>query len=56
MPIASTNPATGETLKEFSVLSSAQIEEKLAKAAEAFEQYRRTSFAQRAAWLVAAAE
>jgi succinate-semialdehyde dehydrogenase/glutarate-semialdehyde dehydrogenase len=56
MPIASINPATGETLKELSALSSAQIEEKLAKAAHAFEQYRRTSFAQRAAWLIAAAE
>jgi len=56
MPIASTNPATGETLKEFCALSSAQIDQKLAKAAEAFEQHRRTSFAQRAAWLMATAE
>ncbi|MEY2563710.1 MAG: succinate-semialdehyde dehydrogenase / glutarate-semialdehyde dehydrogenase [Verrucomicrobiota bacterium] len=56
MAIASINPATGETLKEFSPLGSAQIEDRLALAADAFEQYRRTSFAQRAAWLMAAAE
>jgi succinate-semialdehyde dehydrogenase/glutarate-semialdehyde dehydrogenase len=56
MAIASTNPATGETLKEFSALTPAQIEEKLSKAAHAFEQYRRTSFAQRATWLIAAAD
>jgi succinate-semialdehyde dehydrogenase/glutarate-semialdehyde dehydrogenase len=56
MAIASINPATGETLKEFSALDSAQIEEKLAKAANAFERYRRTSFAQRAARLTAAAD
>jgi len=56
MAIASINPATGETLKDFSVLDSGQIEEKLAKAAYAFERHRRTSFAQRAAWLLAAAQ
>ncbi|MEY2557309.1 MAG: succinate-semialdehyde dehydrogenase / glutarate-semialdehyde dehydrogenase [Verrucomicrobiota bacterium] len=56
MAIASINPATGETLKEFSALDSAQIEEKLAKAAHGFARYRRTSFAQRAAWLDAAAD
>ena len=56
MPIASINPATGETLKEFSALDSAQIEEKLAKAARAFERHRRTSFAQRTEWLLAAAQ
>jgi succinate-semialdehyde dehydrogenase/glutarate-semialdehyde dehydrogenase len=56
MPIASINPATGETLKEFSALDLAQIEEKLAKAAQAFERHRRTSFAQRAQWMLAAAQ
>jgi succinate-semialdehyde dehydrogenase / glutarate-semialdehyde dehydrogenase len=54
--IASINPATGETLKEFSALDPGQIEEKLAKAADAFEQHRRTSFAQRAQWMMTAAE
>ncbi len=32
MPIASINPTTGETLKEFAAIDSQQIEEKLAKA------------------------
>jgi succinate-semialdehyde dehydrogenase / glutarate-semialdehyde dehydrogenase len=56
MPIASINPATGETLKQFSALGPAQIEEKLAKAAHAFQRHRRTSFAQRADWMMAAAQ
>jgi succinate-semialdehyde dehydrogenase / glutarate-semialdehyde dehydrogenase len=56
MPIASINPATGETLKKFEALDRAQLEEKLAKAAHAFEQHRRTSFAQRAQWMMAAAQ
>jgi succinate-semialdehyde dehydrogenase/glutarate-semialdehyde dehydrogenase len=54
--IASINPATGETLKQFSPLAPGQIEEKLAKATAAFEQHRRTSFAQRAEWLNRAAD
>lgn len=56
MPIASINPATGETLKRFDPLDSRQIEEKLARAASAFEQYRRTSFAERTEWMMAAAQ
>jgi len=48
MAIATTNPATGETLKTFSPDSDAVIEEKLAKAARAFLGWRRTSFADRA--------
>ncbi len=56
MPIASINPTTGETLKQFDALDSRQIEEKLAKAAAAFEQHRRTSFAQRAERMMAAAQ
>jgi len=54
--IASINPATGETLKEFNALNAAQIEEKLAKAAHAFARHRRTPFAQRAEWMMAAAQ
>lgn len=56
VPIASINPASGEMLKQFGVLDSQQIEEKLAKAECAFERHRRTSFAQRAAWMTAAAD
>jgi succinate-semialdehyde dehydrogenase/glutarate-semialdehyde dehydrogenase len=55
MSIASINPTTGETLKEFAPIDSQQIEEALAKATRAFEIHRRTSFAQRAERLMAAA-
>src|SRR6266478_3738266 len=48
MTIASTNPATGETLKTFSPDSEGFIEEKLRKAAVAAKQWRRTTFAERA--------
>lgn len=56
MPIATTNPATGQVLKMFEPLSDAQIEQKLQRAAEAFAKYRKTSFAERAAWMAKAAE
>ena len=56
MPIASINPTTGETLKEFTALDSQQIEKKLARAARAFETHRRLSFAQRAERLMAGAD
>jgi len=56
MPFASINPATGETLKQFNALDSAQVEEKLAKATHAFAQHRRTSFAQRAEWMMATSQ
>ena len=48
MPIATINPATGETLKTFEPLSDAQIDRKLQIAAETFLKYRKTSFAERA--------
>src|SRR6478672_7761569 len=56
MAIASVNPANGETLKEFAAIDSSEIEEKLEKATRAFQSFRRTSFAQRANWLNAAAD
>jgi len=56
MPIATINPATGQTLKTFEALSDAHIERKLAAAAEAFSKYRRSSFAERAEWMQRAAE
>jgi succinate-semialdehyde dehydrogenase / glutarate-semialdehyde dehydrogenase len=55
MPIASINPTTGETVKKFSALNESQIEKALGRAAEAFEHYRRTPFAQRAELLMGAA-
>jgi succinate-semialdehyde dehydrogenase/glutarate-semialdehyde dehydrogenase len=51
MPIATINPATGETLKTFDALSEAEVEERLARAEATFRAYRLTSFGDRAAWL-----
>jgi len=52
--IASVNPATGETLRTFEPLTDAQIDERIARADAAYRTYRRTSFADRAGWLLAA--
>jgi succinate-semialdehyde dehydrogenase/glutarate-semialdehyde dehydrogenase len=48
MPIATINPATGETLKTFEPLTASQIEHKLALAVSTFHAERNTSFAERA--------
>ncbi|MEC4020182.1 NADP-dependent succinic semialdehyde dehydrogenase [Streptomyces sp. H27-D2] len=48
MPIATVNPATGETLKTFDALDAAQIEERLRRAEETFREYRTTDRAHRA--------
>ena len=56
MTIATVNPATGETLKEFAPLTADEIEARLALAAQAFAAHRRTSFAERAAKMFRAAE
>ena len=56
MPIASINPATGETMKTFESLDANQIEQKLQTARETFRAYRNTSFAERAEWLSRAAQ
>jgi len=56
MPIASINPATGETLKTFESLNNQQLEEKLQRAADTFRNYRRTSFTDRAQMMMRAAE
>lgn len=53
--IASVNPATGETLRTFLPLDERELEGKLARAAAAFRAYRRTPFAERAAWMLRAA-
>jgi len=54
--IASINPATGETLRVFDELTDAQLEEKLAASQRAYGEHRRTSFADRARRLTAAAD
>ena len=56
MPIASVNPATGETIKTFEPLSEAQIDEKLQRAADTFRSYRRTAFKERESMMMRAAE
>ena len=56
MPIASINPATGETLKTFAPLSEEQLDEKLARAAATFRIHCQTSFADRAGCMRRAAE
>jgi succinate-semialdehyde dehydrogenase/glutarate-semialdehyde dehydrogenase len=48
MTYQSFNPATGKLLKKFEELSDAQLEAKLAKAAQCFAQWKKTSFAERA--------
>ena len=54
--IRTVNPATGATLAVFEALSPEQVEAKLARAAAAFASHRATTFAQRAQWMVRAAE
>ncbi len=56
MPIASTSPGTGETLRTFEPLTAAELERKLQTAAEAYRQHRRTPFAERTARMLRAAE
>ena len=56
MPIATINPATGETIQIFAPLTDAEVEDKLAQAAEAFQTHRQATFAQRAACLTRAGE
>ncbi|MGH9968733.1 MAG: NAD-dependent succinate-semialdehyde dehydrogenase [Pyrinomonadaceae bacterium] len=56
MPIATINPATGETLKRFDALTEAQVEEKLQRAANTFRLYRHTSFEERGSRMLRAAE
>jgi succinate-semialdehyde dehydrogenase/glutarate-semialdehyde dehydrogenase len=56
MAIATINPATGELVKKFEPLSDAQVDEKISKAAKSFRIFRKTSFADRACWMIKAAE
>ncbi|HET8657192.1 MAG TPA: NAD-dependent succinate-semialdehyde dehydrogenase [Longimicrobiaceae bacterium] len=56
MSIASINPATGDVLKEFQPLGAAEVEARLARAVSAFEEHRRTRFAERSRKMAAAAE
>jgi succinate-semialdehyde dehydrogenase/glutarate-semialdehyde dehydrogenase len=53
--IASTNPFTGETVRTYPELDDAGIEAALGRAVDGFARHRRTSFAERARWMAAAA-
>jgi succinate-semialdehyde dehydrogenase/glutarate-semialdehyde dehydrogenase len=56
MPIATINPATGETVKTFDELGDDEIDRRLQKAHDAFATYRLTTFAERGRWLSRAGE
>ncbi|MFL5575860.1 MAG: NAD-dependent succinate-semialdehyde dehydrogenase [Gemmatimonadaceae bacterium] len=56
MPIASVNPATGETLQTFTPHDQAEVERRLARAAAAFRSWRRVPVAERAACVGRAGE
>ncbi|MFI2780980.1 NADP-dependent succinic semialdehyde dehydrogenase [Streptomyces sp. ALB3] len=56
MPIATVNPANGETLRTFDALDEQETERRLATAHRAFRSYRTTAFAERARLLNRAAD
>jgi succinate-semialdehyde dehydrogenase/glutarate-semialdehyde dehydrogenase len=56
MAIATVNPATGVTEKEFDPLDERELSRRLALAADAFSGYRDSTFAERARWTITAAE
>jgi succinate-semialdehyde dehydrogenase / glutarate-semialdehyde dehydrogenase len=56
MAIESRNPATGEQLASFDPLAAAALEQKLARAVTAFDAWKKTTIAERARLLRAAAD
>jgi succinate-semialdehyde dehydrogenase / glutarate-semialdehyde dehydrogenase len=56
MAIATINPATGEVVKQFQALTDGEVDGRIAKAAKAFQSFRKTSFADRAKWMLKAGE
>src|SRR5690349_11840367 len=56
MPIATVNPATGETVETFTPYDDAALEQRLGLAAETYRSWRTTSFEERAALLKRAAD
>ena len=55
MPYATVNPADGKTVKTYPDITNVQLEQKLATAQAAYETWRHTSYAQRAAIMSKAA-
>ncbi|MGE0221032.1 aldehyde dehydrogenase family protein, partial [Mycolicibacterium sp.] len=56
MAIATTNPATGQTIETFQPHDSAEVARRITEAADAAVALRDTTFAQRAQWMHAAAD
>jgi succinate-semialdehyde dehydrogenase/glutarate-semialdehyde dehydrogenase len=56
MPIASVNPATGETIETFAAHDDAEVQRRITEAADAAEALRDTTYSQRAEWMKAAAD
>jgi succinate-semialdehyde dehydrogenase / glutarate-semialdehyde dehydrogenase len=56
MPIATVNPANGETLRTFDALGAKEVEQRITTADAAFRQYRTTGFEERAELLNHAAD
>jgi succinate-semialdehyde dehydrogenase/glutarate-semialdehyde dehydrogenase len=56
MPIATINPATGQTLETFAALSDAEVNQKLALAERAYRAHRQTLYQERAEKMLAAAD
>ena len=56
MPIASVNPATGETMRTFAALTEPELDARIGRAAGAFRHFRATAFADRAEWMIRAAD
>jgi succinate-semialdehyde dehydrogenase/glutarate-semialdehyde dehydrogenase len=56
MTIATINPTTGDTISTFQPFSEEETTERIARAAAAFTDYRKTTFTQRAEWMNAAAD
>lgn len=56
MAIATTNPSTGERIREFYALNDQELRGTLDRATAAFDDFRHTTFAQRGRWMHRAAE
>jgi succinate-semialdehyde dehydrogenase/glutarate-semialdehyde dehydrogenase len=56
MAIATINPSTGETEKTYTAHTAAEVEARIAGAQSAFVALRGTTFAERAEWMLAAAQ
>ncbi|RKN39325.1 NADP-dependent succinic semialdehyde dehydrogenase [Micromonospora endolithica] len=56
MPIATTNPATGQVLKTYEAMSDEQVDAAIERTDLAYRRLRGTTVGQRGEWLVAAAD